>query len=331
MKEFLRDNHNRGHNYLRISLTERCNLRCTYCMPSQGIELSPQSKLMSSDEIFEIAKYFVDSGVTKIRLTGGEPLVRKDFEKILRSLASLDVELAISTNAVLVDKYIDLFKEVGLNKINVSLDSTIEERNNKITRRNNHQKVMDNILLLEENGFQVKINTVLIKGFNDDEIVDFVNLTKDRKLNIRFIEFMPFDGNEWDKKKMISLDEILKNIESNLGSNFSKIEDELNDTTKNYKLNNSKGSFGIISTVTNPFCDSCNRIRLTANGQIKNCLFSSTENDLLGALRRGEDISLVIDKAVKNKFEIRGGMDSNEKLEDPNYHGKNRSMIAIGG
>ena len=174
----LTDRFGRSHSYLRISLTEKCNLRCTYCMPPEGIKLSPQEHLMNAEEIYQIAKIFVEHGVNKIRLTGGEPLVRKDFKEVLSKLASLNTSLAITTNGILVDKFIEDLKNYNVQKINVSLDSLKAQKFQFITRRNQFQKTYDNILLLIKNNFKVKINTVLIKGFNEDEILDFIELTK---------------------------------------------------------------------------------------------------------------------------------------------------------
>ena len=331
-KNILNDTFGRTHTYLRLSLTELCNLRCTYCMPAEGIQLSPKSHIMNFDEIYTIAKTFVDHGVTKIRLTGGEPLVRRDVHIILKRLASLPVELSMTTNAVIVDRYIDLLKQCNIKNLNVSLDSLQAEKFNTITRRNNFEKVYTNLFLLIKEGFNVKINAVLIKGFNDDEIVDFINFTKTHNISVRFIEFMPFDGNRWDKSKMMSYAEVMEKVNYAFDENeIIRLKDAKNDTSKNYKIKDYKGSFGIISSITNPFCDSCNRIRLTANGQIKNCLFSATESDLLTPLRAGKDITPVIKKTIASKFKIRGGMDTLEKLESPDLHGKNRSMIAIGG
>jgi len=331
-QNILQDTFGRQHTYLRISLTELCNLRCTYCMPAEGIQLSPRSHIMTYEEIFSIAKTFVKHGVTKIRLTGGEPLVRKDADIILKKLAALPVELAISTNAVTVDRFIETFKSCGIQNINVSLDSLNAKKFNRITRRNNFKKVFDNIHLLIDKGFNVKLNVVLMKGFNDNEIIDFIKLTKALPISVRFIEFMPFEGNKWNKEKMVSYAEIMDIVNATFEKNkVLRIEDAPNDTSKNYKIEGYKGSFAIISSVTNPFCDTCNRIRLTANGHIKNCLFSATEADLLTPLREGKDIEPIIQKTVQAKFKIRGGMDTLEKLQNPDLHSQNRSMIIIGG
>ncbi|WJJ95232.1 GTP 3',8-cyclase MoaA [Algibacter luteus] len=331
-KNILQDSHGRDHGYLRISLIERCNLRCTYCMPEEGVKLSPKSHLMTYEEIYEIAKTFVNHGVTKIRLTGGEPLIRKDIPVILEKLATLPVELSITSNAVIIDKFIDILKANGVKKINVSLDSLDAAKFKHITRRHEFEKVYNNILLLVKEGFIVKVNAVLMKGFNDNEIIDFIHFTKDLPISVRFIEFMPFDGNKWDMSKMVTYAEVMNYVNTSFSKDqIVRLQDAPNDTSKNYKIEGYKGCFAIISSVTNPFCDSCNRLRLTANGQLKNCLFSSTESDLLTTLRAGNTIEPVIQKAVQAKFKIRGGMDTLDKLQQPKLHNNNRSMITIGG
>ncbi len=332
MNKILIDQHKRAHDYLRISLTERCNLRCTYCMPEEGNILAPKASIMTTDEIYDIAKIFVDNGVKKIRLTGGEPLIRKNITTILERLATLPIDLAITTNAVIVDRFIETFKKCNIKNINVSLDTLDERKFQSITRRNDFKKVYENILLLVKEGFNVKLNAVLVKGFSDDEIVNFIKLTKELPMNIRFIEFMPFDGNKWDMDKMISHKEVLDRVKDAFSAeNVVKIEDEKNDTSKNYQIKDHKGSFAIIPSVTNPFCDTCNRLRLTADGQLKNCLFSNTESDLLTPFRAGEFIEPIIESAVQKKLKMRGGMDTLEKLQEPKLHTQNRSMTTIGG
>ncbi|CAL2057894.1 GTP 3',8-cyclase MoaA [Tenacibaculum sp. 190524A05c] len=331
-KNILEDDFGRNHTYLRISLTEKCNLRCTYCMPINGVPLTPKSNLMTSTEVFEIAKIFADSGVNKVRLTGGEPLLRKDFPEIVKNLSKLNVKIALTSNAVLIDRYIDDLKQYGINDINVSLDTLATDKFLHIAKRDQFKKVYDNLILLVKEGFKVKVNVVLIKGFNENEIVDFIKLTKDLPISIRFIEFMPFDGNKWEKDKMISYQEVMGFVEQGFDKNvIERIEDAKNDTAKNYKIKGYQGSFGVISSVTNPFCDSCNRIRLTADGKLKNCLFSSTETDLLTQFREGKSITPIIQKVIRQKHKMRGGMDSLKKLENPDLHQQNRSMITIGG
>ena len=330
--DILKDSFGRNHNYLRISITEKCNLRCTYCMPAEGVLLSPSPALMTADEIYEIAKIFVANGVDKIRLTGGEPLVRKDFTAIIKKLSTLDVSIAMTTNAVNIDRYISDLKKSKVSIINVSLDTLKADRFQEMTLKPNFDKVIKNIYMLINEGFQIKLNVVLLKGTNDSEILDFIELTKELPISIRFIEFMPFDGNNWDRSKAVSLEEIKQLVnESYPKDAVLKIEDAPNDTAKNYKIKDFKGSFAVISTVTNPFCDSCNRLRLTANGRLRNCLFSEKESDLLTAFRKGESIEPIIQKAVLAKAAVRAGLDTYEKFADPNHHSKNRSMITIGG
>ena len=188
----MQDTHGRMHSYLRISITENCNLRCTYCMPAEGIALTPKAHLMTADEIISIAQTFVNLGVNKIRLTGGEPLVRKDAKDIIQRLGKLGVELTLTTNGILVHDFIDTFKEAGVHTLNVSIDSLQEDKFNQITRRNYFDKFWENLELLDANGFQLKLNVVVIKDFNDDEIIDFIEMTKDRNIQIRFIDFFRF-------------------------------------------------------------------------------------------------------------------------------------------
>jgi molybdenum cofactor biosynthesis protein A len=328
----LTDNFGRKHNYLRISLIEKCNLRCTYCMPAEGILLSPKKDLMTAEEIYAIAKTFVNNGVDKIRLTGGEPLLRKDFSEIIAQLASLETEISITTNGILIVKHLAALKQFNIRKINLSLDTLVASKFQNITLRNQFEKVIDNLHLLLNNDFKIKINVVLIKGFNDNEIVDFIKLTQFSPLSIRFIEFMPFAGNEWDKSKMVSQKEILNQVQKYFSSSeIEKLDDDLNFTAREFKIKNYLGSFGIISSITNPFCDGCNRIRLTANGKIKNCLFSNSETDILSAHRNGESIEDLIGFSIKNKKKMRAGMNTFDDINNPVLNLDNRSMIAIGG
>ena len=326
------DTHGRGHSYLRISITEHCNLRCTYCMPAEGIALTPKPHLMTADEIVSIAETFVKLGVNKIRLTGGEPLVRKDAAAIIKRLGKLGVELTLTTNGILVHDFIDTFKEAGVKELNLSIDSLVEEKFNKITRRNYFSQFIKNLELLDNHGFKLKLNVVVMKGFNDNEIIDFIELTKDKPLMIRFIEFMPFDGNQWNKEKLVSYAEILSQVNQKYSQDkVERLTDKPNDTAKNHKIKGYKGSFSVISSVTNPFCSTCNRIRLTADGKLKNCLFSNTETSLLDTLRAGESIEPLIFQNIKSKHAMRGGMDDDAKFQNPALFSQNRSMIKIGG
>ncbi|MGB3468819.1 MAG: GTP 3',8-cyclase MoaA [Cyclobacteriaceae bacterium] len=331
MKEILTDQFGRMHNYLRISLTERCNLRCTYCMPENGVTLTQKSHLMTADELLSITGLFVSYGVSKIRLTGGEPLVRKDFDYILRGLAKLPVTLSITTNGVISDRFYDLFRECGLNDVNISLDTLNPEKFYTLTRRSDFQKVYDNILLAEQYGFNTGINIVLLKDQTEQEVIDFIEFTRKHRVKAKFIEFMPFQGNKWDISKILTGKQTLEIIEAHYGDQLVKLEDHPNSTSSSYKREGFEGSFGLINTVTNPFCQGCNRIRMTADGSLKNCLFSDKETPLLQKFRKGEDISELILKAVGSKKAIRAGMDTLEKFSSKEQYEKNRSMITIGG
>ena len=329
---FLKDAFGRKHDYLRISITEHCNLRCTYCMPEEGILLTPKPKLMTADEIVSVAQTFVSLGVTKIRLTGGEPLIRKDAAEIMVRLGKLGVNLTITTNGILVPNFIETFKEAGIKSINISIDSLIKDKFNTITRRDYFDVVQKNINLLLNEKFNVKLNVVLIKAFNDNEILDFIAFTKNKNVQVRFIEFMPFSGNQWDKSKLVSYDEILDVIQSKYSiSEIERLPDAPNDTAKNFKIDTHVGTFAIISSVTNPFCSTCNRIRLTADGKLKNCLFSNVETPLLETLRLGESILPLINQNIMSKMAVRAGMDDDLKFQNPELHSQNRTMIAIGG
>jgi cyclic pyranopterin phosphate synthase len=301
-------------------------------MPEDGVELRPKNQFMRTEEVLSIAKTFTGLGVKKIRLTGGEPLIRKDADTIIRGLSKLPVELGITTNGIIVDRFIGLFKESNVRSINLSLDTMQRAKMERITRRDYFDKIMSNIELLRNEGFHVKVNMVVMRGTNDDEITDFIEWSRNEPIHVRFIEFMPFGGNNWDWNQGVSHDEILSRTTERFGAfGFERITDRPNDTSKNYRLKEGKGTFAVISSVTNPFCDTCNRIRLTADGKLKNCLFSNSEIDLLEAFRKGNDITPLITESIQKKKEIRSGMNTFEQLSDPNTHERNRSMVAIGG
>ena len=323
------DKHNRPHNYLRISLTEKCNLRCTYCMPEEGVQLSPKERLMSSDEIFEMAKLFAELGVTKIRLTGGEPLLRRDVGEIIQKLSTLPTELTLTTNAFLVHHFIDDFHKAGIRSLNISLDTLNRERFYKLTKRRGFSNVMSNIELLIDEGFRVKVNVVLMRNENDDELLNFIEWTKNSDVHVRFIEFMPFDGNHWNWEKIVSFEEILNRINRHYA--VEKLADKRHDTTKAYKVKGHIGTFAVISSMTNHFCASCNRLRLTADGKIRNCLFSNEEIDLITPFRNGENLKPLIRESLERKNFQHGGIQELEKLDSSDDHFSKRSMILIGG
>lgn len=323
------DKYNRVHSYLRISLTDNCNLRCFYCMPEEDYAFTPASRLMQADEITALAKIFVANGVTKIRLTGGEPLVRKDAAAIILALSKLPVSLTLTTNATRLHEFADTLQEAGIKSLNISLDTLNAEKFLLLTRRNQFALVKNNIDLMINRGFHVKVNAVVMKGLNENEINDFVEWTKATPVHVRFIEFMPFSGNRWTSNKVFTLHEIIEVVKAKYA--ITPLENDEHDTTKAFSIAGHAGTFAVISTMTSPFCSGCNRMRLTADGKMKNCLFSKEETDLLSAFRKGEDVLPLILQSIGNKAKELGGQFTTDfehlHAEDIN----NRSMITIGG
>jgi len=298
-------------------------------MPEEDYEFAPSAKLMQADKIVALAKIFVANGVDKIRLTGGEPLVRKDAKEIILALSKLNVTLTITTNATRLHLFADVFEEAHIHSLNISLDTLKPEKFLFLTRRNEFNHVKNNIDLMIRRGFHVKINVVMMKGLNDDEINDFVAWTKDTPVHVRFIEFMPFTGNRWTSNKVFSYHEMLELIESKY--EVIKLQDEKHDTAKKFQVPGHIGTFAVISTMSENFCGTCNRMRLTADGKMKNCLFSRTETDLLTNLRNGEDVVPLIHQSIRSKAKELGGQFTPdfEHLHPEDIN--NRSMITIGG
>lgn len=323
------DRFNRTHDYLRISVTDDCNFRCSYCMPDEQIQVLPNPKLMQPQEIEDIAGIFVGLGVTKIRLTGGEPLVRTDIDEIIRRLGALPVELTLTTNGSRIRPLIGLLKEAGVRSVNVSLDSLNPDVFAAITRRDNFEQVWENILLLLDNHIRVKINTVAIAGVIEKEIAGFIELTRNRPLHVRFIEFMPFAGNRWQADQVVTAQQLLALVENDY--DLVKLTDEPHATAKKYLVPGYQGTIAFITTMSDQFCGDCNRMRLTADGKMKNCLFGREETDILKAYRAGEPIAPLIRESVIKKHKALGGQMMNDyRLVDPAAI-KNRSMIRIGG
>ncbi|KAJ9063084.1 hypothetical protein DSO57_1004013 [Entomophthora muscae] len=304
----LTDMFNRHHTYLRISLTERCNLRCTYCMPEEGVPLSPKEDILTTPEILKLATLFVNQGVTKIRLTGGEPTIRPDLFELMTGLSGLRNQglkaIGMTSNGIALKRKLPKLLEYGLTSLNLSLDTINPFKFQILTRRKGFEKVIESLDLAESLGIQqLKVNCVVMRGVNDMEVVDFVQLSEDRNLSIRFIEYMPFDGNRWNDKKMVPYKELLAKITAAY-PNISKVQDDPNDTTKHYRVAGFKGNFGFISSMTDHFCGTCNRLRITADGNIKACLFGAAEVSLRDMMRGGssdEDLLAMISAVVKKK------------------------------
>jgi cyclic pyranopterin phosphate synthase len=310
---------------------DKCDLRCTYCMPEDQHFLK-REELMTREEIATIAKFFVEKyGITKIRLTGGEPLVRPEAVDIVRDMAQLGVSIGLTTNAMTLDRHLDGLIAAGLQRINISLDTFDAQRFKTITRRDGFDRVHANILLALARGLRVKVNMVVMRGVNDDELLRFVELTRDHDVHVRFIEFMPFAGNGWGRERVYTFSEMLGHIGS--VHSFEKLNDDPHSTAKAYRVADWPGTFAVISTVTAPFCGSCDRLRLTAEGKMRNCLFTREETDLLSALRRGEDIAPLIEANVLAKHAMLGGLPpfKPESQEEVLHDLSERPMVSIGG
>lgn len=292
------DKFDRKINYLRISLTDLCNFRCKYCMPEGGVLKKQRSELLTFEELYYISHIFVENGIDKIRITGGEPLLRKGVEKFVESLGNIEKvkDLAMTTNASMLAKKAETLKKAGLNRVNISLDTLNPETFEKLTK-GNLKDVLEGIKKAEEVGLKIKINTVLLKGINDREINDFINLTKDNEIDVRFIEVMPIGPTaDYAKSKFLSCDQIIESSE------LIKIEnDDISSPAKLYKLDGAKGRVGFIEPISHNFCEYCNRIRLTSDGKLKPCLHNDKVIDLKTALRNGEDIRPLIEKALSIK------------------------------
>ncbi|XP_052105869.1 molybdenum cofactor biosynthesis protein 1-like isoform X1 [Mytilus californianus] len=326
----LTDKFGRHHTYLRISLTERCNLRCQYCMPSDGVELTPKQKLLSTGEIIKLSELFVKEGIQKIRLTGGEPLVRSDLIEIIGALNDLRPHglenIAMTTNGITLARKLPQLKANGLDSLNISLDTLIPAKFEFITRRKGWDRVMKGIDTAVELGYgPVKVNCVVMRGVNEEEICDFVALTENKNVDIRFIEYMPFDGNKWNFKKMVSYNDMLDIIKLKW-PDIQRIQDRPNDTSKAYKVPGFEGQIGFITSMSEHFCGSCNRLRITADGNLKVCLFGNAEVSLRDMIRSTDDNAEILDvigAAVKRKKKQHAGMFDLARM-------KNRPMILIG-
>lgn len=324
------DNHNRKINYLRLAVTDRCNLRCNYCMPSEGINFSKNDKLFTIDELARLSKIMVAMGVDKIRLTGGEPFVRKDLMVLLRQLTTLDGlrDISITTNATLIGPYIDELKELGIKNINVSLDAINRETFERITRRDQYDTVHNNLIRLITEGFNVRINFIALEHQNTQDILPILELMRHYPVSVRFLEEMPFNGGSkkfktiaWDYKR------ILEHIRGGY-SEIEKLESPKTSTSINYKIKGHVGTFGLIPSFTRTFCGSCNRLRISATGDVITCLYGKPKMNLRSLMRN--------ENAEENvKSEILRAIGSRAKtgFEAQEMHSKvfDSSMTSIGG
>ncbi|HRW37030.1 MAG TPA: GTP 3',8-cyclase MoaA [Aquihabitans sp.] len=323
----LTDSYGRVHRDLRISVTDRCNFRCTYCMPAEGMDWHPRSELLSFEELRRVAGIFVERyGFDSIRLTGGEPTVRHRLPILVAQLAELDADLSLTTNGSTLRAQAPELRAAGLGRINVSLDSLRPERFAELTRRDELPAVLDGIRAAVDAGFApVKVNVVVVRGVNDDEIVDFARFGRDEGVVVRFIEFMPLDAEErWSREQVLASHEIVERIAAAFPLEPLARGSE---PAERHRYLDGGGEVGVIGTVTEPFCGSCDRVRLTADGKLRACLFATEETDLRAVLRDGgsdDDLAAAIEATVAGKWAGHG-------ISSVQFIRPARSMSEIGG
>ena len=312
---------------LRISVTDRCNLRCTYCMPEEGLRWVPRDELLTFEELDRVARVAVERlGVDAIRLTGGEPTLRAGLPELVAALAALGVDLAMTTNGVSLRQLAGPLREAGLRRVNISLDSLRSDRFLELTRRDELPRVLDGVAAAIEAGFDpVKVNVVLMRGVNDDEVVDLAAWARDQGVQIRFIEFMPLDADGgWTADLVVPSDDVVAAI----GAAFP-LEPVAHgpEPATRFRYRDGRGEFGVVPSVTRPFCGDCDRVRLTAEGQFRTCLFSLDEFDVRGVLRSGgsdDDLEALLRRAVGDKWE-------GHAIGRVTFRRPSRSMSQIGG
>ncbi|QRN84683.1 GTP 3',8-cyclase MoaA [Clostridia bacterium] len=325
----MKDNYQREIDYLRIAVTDRCNLRCTYCMPEEGIEPKRHDEILSLEEIIRLVQILVKDGIRKIRLTGGEPLVRKNIEALVRGIHGIEgiEEISLTTNGILLEKLAVSLKKAGLDRVNVSLDTLKKDKYHAITRLGELDKVIRGIKAAQAAGLNpVKVNAVAIRGFNEDELVDFATFAIDNKLTVRFIELMPVGESSENGESYISMEDILNTIRKKY--ELAQIPRGPKDgPSSNYQIVGTEGRIGVIAALTNHFCADCNRMRLTADGKFRPCLFSSTEFDVRELLRDGSD-----DEKIQALYHnVLGHKPKEHRMEYEKYECKDRRMSQIGG
>ena len=327
MGKGLTDLFGRVHKDFRISVTDRCNFRCQYCMPEEGLDWLKREELLSFEEITRITKILVENyGINSVRLTGGEPTLRANLSDLISMLSELPIEIALTTNGISLDKNAHNFRSAGLHRVNISIDSLKAERFKEITLRDDMKKVITGIEASIEAGLSpVKINVVVMRGINDDEIIEFAKFGRELGVIVRFIEFMPLDADEkWSTLSVVSLEEIFSTINSVYPLEVVK---RSNAPASRFRYVDGQGEIGIVASVTQKFCDTCDRIRITADGQFRNCLFSNEEFDLKEALRSessDKEICELLEMAVSAKREGHG-------IGNVDFIRPARSMSQIGG
>ncbi len=330
--ELLKDSYGRRIKSMRISVTDKCNFRCTYCMPAEGLPWLKKSEILSYEEIVRISRIAVGTGIEQIRLTGGEPLVRRDVPELVRQLKQIEGlhSLSLTTNGILLKQQAKALAEAGLTRINVSLDSLLREKFAQLTRRDQMDQVLEGLEELEKypSIHPIKINAVAMRGHTEPEVLDFARLARRKAYVIRWIEFMPLDADQaWRKEDILTGGEIKAIIENAYGPLVQITSGDPSETARRYTFSDGIGEVGFINPVSEPFCSTCDRIRVTADGQLRTCLFASEETDLRAVIRsqaNDEEIAETLRQAVWKK-------ELKHYIGDTRFKRSKRSMSMIGG
>lgn len=327
----MKDSFDRTIDYVRIAVTDRCNLRCFYCMPAEGIPYEPKTHLLSYEEITRLLKVLGSLGFKKVRFTGGEPFLRKDFMQLLESTAQLNdfKSIHITSNGTLLQKHIQRLKELGITKINLSIDSLNKERFHKITRRDDFEKVMKTFHLLLEHGFEIKLNAVIMKGINTQDIIPLAQLAKNHPVDVRFIEEMPFNGGYKENVEMYSARDIYEDLKAYY-SNLVKLPSKHGDTASLLSVPGYKGNIGVIAAFSRTFCTTCNRLRISSKGEIKSCLYDDGVFNIRDYMRLGVSNEELADKLKEIvQLKPKNGFIAEKMRKVPNE--AMQSMSSIGG
>ncbi|MGB9376066.1 MAG: GTP 3',8-cyclase MoaA [Mycobacteriales bacterium] len=320
------DRYGRAHRDLRVSLTDRCSLRCTYCMPAEGLPWLPAPELLTTPEMVRLVRLLVDLGITEVRLTGGEPLLRPDVVAVVDALAEV-TEVSVTTNGLVLDRLAPALRAAGLRRVNISIDTLRRDRFLAMTRRDRLDDVLAGIDAAAAAGLHpVKLNTVLMRGVNDDEAIDLLRFALDKGVHLRFIEQMPLDAQHaWRREEMVTAEEILAALSAEF--DLEPLDGRGSAPAEKFSVNGGPQTVGVIGSVTRPFCGACDRLRLTADGQLRTCLFARTETDLRTPLRDGAgdaELAGLVLAAVLGKQPGHG-------IDDPTFLQPPRPMSAIGG
>lgn len=324
------DRFGRVHDNLRLSVTDRCNIRCFYCMPEEGIQFQPRQEILSFEEIARFAEVAASLGITKLRITGGEPLVRRDLPDLVRMLARIPgiKDIALTTNAVLLADLARPLRDAGLSRLNIHLDTLNPERFHQITRRNDFERVLLGIDAAQQAGFPVKLNAVAVKGLIEDDIIPLARFGRERGIEVRYIEFMPLDSQGiWDRSGVLTADEILSILTAGIGPLDEVPDRDPRAPATEFAFRDGIGRIGFIASVSKPFCGNCNRIRLTADGHIRYCLFAVEETEVKSLLRSGAsdaEIAAVIRQTISRKW-------AGHEINSSKFVAPPRPMYAIGG